>query len=580
MAVMTAFEVASIGLILPVIQILILGEQDGAITKFILNILPLPKNANLGIWISGVFAVFFTIKNIVLIALIYTVNRIVSEKIAVFSRKIFDIYLSNPIVFHFHNNSANLLHSITTGVNRSLETVRLILMMVLDGMLMTGAFLLLIFVEPTATLGAAAGLGILGFSFYKITSSIFVSWGDASHAFERIFIKWINQSFDGIRDVKLLQAQSFLSRKIETTAQRIAHFQCLSMTAVHVPRLLVETIIIIGFLSIVLILLSANQKPTDIIPTLSLFGMAALRLMPSLNRILTSATSLRLSAAYISAVHTVFCNASTNCQQAPERTSDTPVSFNKDINLKNVTYTYPDAGHAALNGINMTITKGQSIGFVGPSGAGKSTLMDIILGLLEPTSGRFLVDGKEATDGILGWQKNIGFVPQQVFLMDDTIRRNIAFGIEDEDINEARISKAMKLARLEDFIVSLPEGLSAIIGEHGTRLSGGQRQRIAIARALYRDPDVLMFDEATSALDNVTEQEITRAIENLSGDKTILIVAHRLSTVRKCNRIIFMSEGHIISSGSYDELLANNKDFRKLAQLGDIARNQTKSASQ
>jgi ATP-binding cassette subfamily C protein len=228
----------------------------------------------------------------------------------------------------------------------------------------------------------------------------------------------------------------------------------------------------------------------------------------------------------------------------------------------------------------MTIVKGQSIGFVGPSGAGKSTLMDIVLGLLEPTTGKFFVDGKEPTDGKLGWQKIIGFVPQQVFLMDDTIRRNIAFGIEDENIDEARISKALKLARLEDFIVSLSDGVSTIVGEHGTRLSGGQRQRIAIARALYREPNVLVFDEATSALDNVTEQEITHAIENLSGEKTILIVAHRLSTVRKCNKIIFMREGHIVSSGSYDELLTNSNDFRKLAKLGNLAGEQTKGVSQ
>ena len=240
-----------------------------------------------------------------------------------------------------------------------------------------------------------------------------------------------------------------------------------------------------------------------------------------------------------------------------------------NIKLQEVTYTYPDAKQPALNKFNIEINKGDTIGFVGASGAGKSTLMDIILGLLEPTSGKLLINEKNAFDDIANWQRHIGFVPQQIFVIDDTIRRNIAFAIADNEIDNTRINTVLKLTQLEQFVESLPNGLDTILGEHGTRLSGGQRQRIAIARALYRDPDVLVFDEATSALDNLTELEITRAIETLAGSKTILIVAHRLSTIRTCNKILFMKEGKIRAIGTYEELLVKNKEFRHLAQLGN-----------
>jgi ATP-binding cassette, subfamily B, bacterial PglK len=568
MAVMTGLEVVSIGLILPVIQVLILDQQDGAITGLIVDMLRLDDGTSPGPWVAGFFVVFFTLKNILLLILIYIVNQVVANKTAIYSRILFDIYLSRPMVFHFHHNSADLLVNVTSGVRRSLETVRLILLLGLDAMLMVGACALLIYVEPVATMAAATILGIIGLSYYKISSPVFKYWGESTLELERTFIKWINQSFDGIRDAKLLQAQGYLSRKIGKTALRFAHFQGLSTTALHIPRLLIETIVIIGFLGIVLVLLSAEQKPAEIISILGLFGMASLRLMPSLNRILTSASALRHSAAYISTVYDDFCNDSAHDSLGKGNDSHPQFPFRENIHLKNISYTYPDAEHHALHNIDMIISKGQSVGFVGTSGAGKSTLMDIVLGLLEPTGGQMLIDNKNTIVDITSWQRNIGFVPQQVFLIDDTIRRNIAFGVEDENIDEAHIEKALQLARLDEFIASLPEGLSAIIGEHGTRLSGGQRQRIAIARALYRDPGVLVFDEATSALDNVTEQDITRAIETLSGDKTILIVAHRLSTVRKCDKIVFMKEGRIEAFGTYEDLLQGNDEFRHLAQLG------------
>jgi len=579
MLLMTALEIASIGLIIPVVQVLVLGQQGGTFTTIILDVLPIEDNKNLTLWVTGLFAVFFVIKNILLLLLIYIVNRVVTYKTAIYARKLFNIYLLRSMEFHFHNNSAKLLLNITTGINRSLETTRLVLMMVLDAMMMLGALVLLIFVEPVATISAAVILSIVGLLFYFISSPIFRFWGEMSVVLDRSLIKWINQSFNGIRDVKLMQAEGFLNRRIGDTSLRRAYYLCLSTTSIHIPRLLIEMVVIIGFLVIVLILLSAEQKPADIITVLGLFGMASLRLMPSLNRFLTSATELRRSAAYISQIYEAFTTIeapsfiSNNLQQV------VPISFKNKVELKNVSYTYPAAEYPALTDINLSILKGQLIGFVGSSGAGKSTLMDILLGLLPPSSGQFLIDGKSVIEHVDEWQANIGYVPQKIFLMDDSLRRNIAFGVEDNEIDDTRISNSIRQAKLHDFVESLPDGLATKVGEHGTRLSGGQRQRIAIARALYFGPEVLIFDEATSALDNITEHEIHTALESLAVEKTILIVAHRLSTVRKCDQLVFMMDGRIKEIGTYHELTEHNPDFRRYSQIEAQVSNSQKVAN-
>jgi len=567
MLLMTLLEIASIGLVIPVIQVLILGKQDGQLTQYIMTALPIGPDDDLGLWVTGFFAVFFVLKNIFLLAMIYIVNRVVAYKTAVFAHTIFNVYLSRPMEFHFNNNSAGLLLNITTGIDRALETVRLTLLMVLDALLMVGAFVLLVYAEPVATLCAAFVLVAVGLSFFKVASPIFRFWGEITMKMEGSLIKWINQAFEGIRIVKLMQAQSYMNKKIEETVFQRAHYYCRSVTAIHIPRLMIEAIVVIGFLGIVLILISAEQRPVDVIGVLGLFGMAALRLMPSLNRLLTSATEIRRSAAFISQVH----EALTTDDKAPphaENYETLPhLPFESEVRVEGVIYTYPDSEHSALHEIDLVIAKGETVGIVGPSGGGKSTLMDIILGLLKPEQGRLTVDGEDVFENLPRWQRQIGFVPQQIFLMDDTLRRNVAFATRDEDIDEDQVQRVLQMARLDEFVGTLPDGLSTMLGERGSRLSGGQRQRIAIARALYRNPDVLVFDEATSALDNETDREIRRTIDSLSGEKTMLICAHRLNTVLHCNKIVFMKDGRIASVGPHDELVRKNADYARLCSL-------------
>ena len=572
MMLTTLLEVASIGLILPVIHVLMTGSTDDAITTFLLNFLPNSDRYSPLFMVCGIFAALFLIKNLLLLVLIFVINKVVLYKGAVYTRRLFNAYLHRPMVFHFRHNSANLLRNITGGVGQSLEAVRLVLMLLLDGLLMIGAFGLLLFVEPTAALLATGVLGGVGLVFYKIAAPIFARWGKFSLALEGNLIKWINQSFGGVRDVKLHNIENYVSDKVWQSARQHAEIYSRSSTSIQIPRLLIETIVVIGFLGVVSILLSFDKSPQDIVAVLGLFGMAALRLMPSLNRLLMSATELRRKGAYIDTVYEELSRPENMEQETSPDSQKADISFTSEIHLENLGYTYPEAKQAALSSVELVIPRGTSIGFVGTSGAGKSTLMDIVLGLLEPSTGRMIVDGKDVYENPLAWQKHIGFVPQEIFLLDDSVLHNVAFGVEEEDIQQQRIQDVLRLARLEDYIASLPEGLDTQLGERGTRLSGGQRQRIAIARALYHDPDVLIFDEATSALDNETEREISAAIETMSGDKTIFIVAHRLSTVRACDILVFMKDGRVQSVGSFEELLAENDDFKKLAMLGETNR--------
>ena len=253
----------------------------------------------------------------------------------------------------------------------------------------------------------------------------------------------------------------------------------------------------------------------------------------------------------------------TNSELNLEADGESRLSFKKELRLSNVSFQYPNTDGPALQGIDLTVRRGQSIGFVGPSGGGKSTLIDLILGLLQPNSGRIEADGKSILDGLGDWRR-IGFVPQQIYLLDDTIRRNIAFGIRDEDINEEKIGDAVGLASLRPLVSQLPDGLDTVVGEQGTRLSGGQRQRIAIARAVYRNPDILVLDEATSALDSVSESEITSALESAAGPNSLGDCAP-LATIKNCDRVVFVRDGRIAAEGTFDDLMARNEEFAEFA---------------
>ena len=565
MAATTVLELFSIALILLLIQVTVLGEVNNGPASTIIKYLPELELERLGYWVAVIFGAIFITKNIFLLGTLYIVTSTFNYINAVYTTKLFKIYLFRPLVYHFANNSALLLRNLHTGVGMTMEAARLSLVMVFDGMVMLTIVLLLFFTEPQITIIAALFLTVVAYLYYKIFSPIFRNWGEQSLILEGGRTKWILQSLSGIRDVKISNSYQYLVSKIYEICRQYAKVYSKASTAIQIPRLLVETSVVIGFIIVVSVLFSVGQSKGEIVTIMGLFGMAALRIIPSLNRFLSSASELRRLESYIITTHEAFGTGLEKDAQTTYHTDIKKQQFNNEIKISDLNYSYPGSENKSLTDLNLIITKGETVGIVGESGSGKSTLMDIILGLLEPTSGKVEVDGKNIRNNLSGWHKNFGFVPQQIFLLDDTLRRNIAFATKDSDIDDSRIREVLAMALLADLEKDLKNGLDTILGEHGTRLSGGQRQRVVIARSLYRGPDILVFDEATSAVDNTTAREISRVLETLSGNKTLIIVAHRMSTIKNCDRIVLMKSGTIESVGSYDELIKNCPEFQQLA---------------
>jgi ABC-type multidrug transport system fused ATPase/permease subunit len=376
----------------------------------------------------------------------------------------------------------------------------------------------------------------------------------------------VSEAFSAAKEVKIGSLESAYIKRFDEPAELYAKHQSASLAIVSLPRFALEAIAFGGMMLIVLYLMLQGASFTDALPVISLYAFAGYRLVPAAQQIYGAISQLRIMGPVIDALYTEMTvlkissviNASSN-----------PIILNQSIALNNIHYTYPNADHPALDGISITIPAQRVIGLVGSTGCGKTTTVDLILGLLEPQQGTLCVDGEVVNRAnIREWQKSIGYVPQQIYLSDDTVASNIAFGIDESDINQDAVARAAKIANLHDFVINdLPNGYETRVGERGVRLSGGQRQRIGIARALYHNPQVLILDEATSALDNLTEFAVMEAINKLRHDITIILIAHRLSTVRECDQIYLMEKGKVIAQGSYDQLSASSKVFQEMTKV-------------
>ena len=315
------------------------------------------------------------------------------------------------------------------------------------------------------------------------------------------------------------------------------------------------------------LLLFSGKDLSSILVTFSLFAVAAIRIIPGVNRLTWAVTQLRFGMPSLEEIYSHIKLSEEYAIDMAEKKSVEKIIFKRQIELRDVTYLYKNSSTPSLDSVSFAISKRSCVGLVGSSGAGKTTLSDVLIGLLHPSQGEVLVDGKNIQRGLFSWQSQIGHVPQSIYLADDTVRGNVAFGVYLDCVEEKKIWGALELAQLDEFVRSLPNGLDTMVGENGVLLSGGQRQRIGIARALYHEPQVLVLDEATASLDNETERAFMQAIENLSGKKTVLLVAHRLTTVKRCDTILILDHGRLLDSGTYESLLEKSPEFRKMAQL-------------
>jgi ABC-type multidrug transport system fused ATPase/permease subunit len=395
-------------------------------------------------------------------------------------------------------------------------------------------------------------LGTTSLGFHLTTRGRIYRWGKARQRNEGLRLKQLQEGLGSIKDVKLLGREGdFLGQySLHNNRHKLAS-QYKSLLNL-LPRLWLETIVVVGTAVLVFILVLRGRTIETIVPILGLFAAGAFRLIPTTNRIISAAQSLRYG---LPAIHLIHSELALGAPPPREGDSGPLFVFQSEISLKGVEYTYANAPRPALHQVTLSIAKGECVGVIGPSGSGKSTLVDVILGLLPYDAGQVAVDGRDIRTVMRSWQDQIGYVAQSIYLTDDTLRRNVAFGIPADRIDDHAVRRALRAARLDDFVAAHPEGLDLVVGERGVRLSGGQRQRVGIARALYHDPAVLVLDEATSALDTTTEDEIMRAVLDMHGEKTILIVAHRLSTVERCDRLYRIEAGQVVGEGIPREML-------------------------
>jgi len=467
------------------------------------------------------------------------------------SHRLYVGYLRQPWTFHLQHNSAELIRNIISEAgNFALTGIGSGLQLATEFLVILGIAIMLFVIEPVGSSFVIGTLALAGWIFQRVTRRYVYSWGATRQYHDSFRLQHLIQGLSGAKDVKLLgREHGFFAEfsRHNSGSAAVAQYQNFLL---QLPRLLLELLAVIGFALLVVVMLQLGRRLDTFIPILGLFAAAAFRLLPSVNRVLNGIQSVQFALPVINILY----REVHQLEDTPVPERGTLIPFQRELALSNVSFQYPGADGLALSGISLSIPPGCSVGFVGSSGAGKSTLVDLILGLLTPSGGRIMVDGVDIQSNIRGWQDQIGYVPQMIYLTDDTLRRNVAFGLRDDEIDEEAVRRAIRSAQLEDFVASLSQGLETQVGERGVRLSGGQRQRIGIARALYHNPPVLVLDEATSSLDLATEQGVMDSVNALHGEKTVLIVAHRISTVSQCDRLYKLERGKVVREGSFESV--------------------------
>lgn len=559
MIIAAILETLGIGLIVPFVGIVtnptIILEQP--ILSYVYQLLNFQSTNTFIFFAVLVLLSVFIVKNAYLLLFYNVQYRVIFNQKVKLSRLMLMEYLTKPYIFHLQRNSAELLRNVNGEVGKIFTGILLASFQLLTEIIIVISILtLLLITAPIATITSCILLGGSVILFLKIFRKKITHLGKEDQRLNREVIKWVNQGLGASKEVKVTGKESYFVNSYTKQSKIMANNTIYKNTLDQIPRLFIETLLVSVVLITMVIIVMQGTDTSTLVATMSLFAMAAFRLMPSITRIVALLTSIRYSQPALTVIYndlikenggkkTLLENGS--IEEKPVKVNSGEKTFLNSIKLENVYFRYPNQEEYSIKNLSLTIPIGNSVAFVGTSGAGKTTIVDTILGLLEPDKGRVFVDGKELKELLPIWKNKIGYIPQSIYLSDETIRKNVAFGINDIDIDEFAVQRAIEDAQLKDFIDSLPEGLDTVVGERGVRLSGGQRQRIGIARALYHNPEIIFLDEATSALDNDTEKEIMKAIDGLKGEKTLIIIAHRLSTIEKCDIVFTVDKGTLIS---------------------------------
>ena len=526
-------EVFGLGILIPVLSLLLdpkIAEESSALI-FIKDFLPeMSYQSFLYLFLISIVALYL-FKSLFLVFLTYKQNSFLSNINAYISNKLFSSYLSQPYSFHLNRNASELIKNIQIEISNLSAFFLSLITIFIEGGFIVSVLATLIYLEPLGAISIGLFYGILSIFFFQFTKRKLVEWGKLRQDLDSRISKISLEGFGGIKDILILGKRSYFTNQYSQDNFLKARVVSNQNTVSQIPRFYLEFISILGLISFILMLLWQQKAIISIIAILGVFVAATFRMIPSLNRVIAALQSLKFYRSSLDVIHTEIVGV-LDIKNEIKKSNDA-WNFNSNIELKNIHFSYGEIN--ILEEIDLTIYKGQTIGIIGESGSGKSTLVDLIIGLHLPTSGDIFIDGISGFQMQQLWRSKIGYISQTIFLTDDSIANNIAFGVEKKHINFDLINELLKQVQLDKFVNNLENGLDTRVGERGVQLSGGQRQRIGIARALYNNPEILILDEATSALDSFTETQVLNSIKNLKGKKTILMIAHRLTTLADCD---------------------------------------------
>lgn len=548
--------------------------ETNEMVAWVCGILDLHSHTTFVIVCIAALIVVFIIKDLFLIGEYYVQTRFISNNRFKTQVMLLEAFINRPYEYFLNADSGEILRVIGGDTGTTYALLTTLLGFFTEGIVSIALVVTIFVVDPIMSLIVAVTMGLTILVIAKVIRPTLKKNGLKNQKHSALTSKWLIQAINGIKETKIAQKEQFFQDRYNYSGNELIKIEKYNGVMSQAPRLLIEMVSVCSMLGAIAIMILNGRSIESLMPSLGAFAMAAVKLMPSANRIMGAITAISFQTPALdkmienlrevkdlnlgngvadgnlrkntkNAVKTT--NVGNGQSNSEARTTDnsTHLTFNTSIQMSNITYRYPNAHTNVLEGANLTVPIGKSVGIVGTSGAGKTTAVDIILGLLDPQEGQVLVDGVDVRENYHEWLNHIGYIPQAIFMLDDTIRANVAFGFDKDDIDDGQVWHALEEAQLADYVRSLPDGINTSIGERGVRVSGGQRQRIGIARALYTNPDILFFDEATSALDNETEAAIMESINSLHGKKTMFIIAHRLQTIEQCDMVFRVQDGHI-----------------------------------
>ena len=507
-----------------------------------------------GLLLIGIF--FF--KNLYLAFFYFCLGKIIKNIRTNITNKVFNKYINATYSFHISNNPSVLIRSITSSIAGAINTILSTLNVTKEILVLIVIFVLLSLNEPLVSFTVFFSLVFITGVFLFLTRKELISRGEKLEEVKKDQLMTINHALGSIRETKILNREKYLTNIFKFQIDEMEKHNFFMYFLSQTPRLFLEFIAIFAVSIIAIIFVLMDLTSEQILPIISLLAVCSIRLIPAFNLIISSLSTRRFALASLKIISNALKN--TPIEKKFQKNDDLKKDIKKKIFidkiiLDNVTFVHENSNTKILEQISLEVKQGQSVGIIGKSGAGKSTLIDLILGLIKPVAGKIYVDSEELEDNIQSWQKLIGYVPQDIYLLDDTIKNNIGFGLDSKDINQENLLKSIKLAKLNDFINSLPEKENTIVGNRGVKVSGGQKQRIGLARALYTNPKVLVLDEATSSLDSENERQIMEEVYSASKECTLFIITHRHSSVFNCDIVYLIDKGRIIDKGKYKDLL-------------------------